>query len=128
MSEETKTEVKPKGPGKKLFQKGNPGGPGYPKGMPNYKVRFAAALEEFSRCDAPEQVVAALAKAFPSMKRKFTITEAESLRVHLAALQGEAWAYDRLHGKAVQAVDHTTNGKDMLPAPPTTMTVRIAKD
>ena len=88
---------------------GDPGGPGRPKGS-NYKQRFKELLEKYSSYKAPEQFREALKKALPELPDNMTIEEAEACRVHLSALQGESWAYDRIHDKPAQALDHTTGG------------------
>lgn len=92
-------------------QCGNPNG--HPKGQPNYKQRFRHLMEDLSKWKAPDAVIAQIKNALPGMPQDATIELVEAARVHLAALMGESWAFDRLHDRPGQSVDMTTNGKEI---------------
>ena len=81
------------------FQPGESGNPnGRPKGS-NYKARFKRLLEKYTSYEAPPKIIASLKANLKNIPEDITIEEAEAFRVHLAALAGESWAFDRLHDK-----------------------------
>ena len=94
-------------------QCGNPHG--HPLGQPNYKTRFKKLLEKWAAMKAPEKVISKIRDDFKieDLPEGASFEEVESLRVHLAAISGESWAYDRLHDKPCQGVDITTKGKQI---------------
>jgi hypothetical protein len=94
----------------KQWKPGQSGGGRYPKGQPNMTMRFRTFLEKWSKVQAPEKIANTLKQSFPNIDKKTTVNELEALRVHISALQGEPWAYDRLHGKAVQPVEMDAQG------------------
>ena len=94
------------------FKAGNPGGPGFPKGKLNMTLRFRNYLEKISRLKAPDNIVQKLQERFPEIKNGVTLNELEAFMVHVAALEKEPWAYDRLHGKPRQQSDYDPNEKD----------------
>ena len=86
------------------FKKGNPGGPGRPKGR-SYATLYADALRDYAELNGK------------------TPEEIENLIVKVAlkkATEGDYQFYkdtmDRLHGKALQKTDITSDGKE-LPTP-----------
>jgi hypothetical protein len=84
-------------------QCGNPAG--HPKGQPNMKQRFLAALEKYSQLPAPPAMVKKLREQIPGLPDGLTIGELEGMVVHAHAIKGQSWAYDRLHGKPDQRHD-----------------------
>ena len=113
MSDKSETAKKRREAGLKTqFKPGNPGGPGHPKGVPNYRQRFNQALEAISQLKAPQQIMDDLKKTMPDLNAK-TISDLEAARVHVAMLQGEEWAFKRAHGLPQQSVDLTSNGESI---------------
>ena len=84
-------------------QCGNPKGRG--KGGVNYKQRFKNLMEEFSSWKAPDAIIKQIKNAIPAMPDNATVEMMEAARVHLAAMMGESWAFDRLHDRPGQAVE-----------------------
>lgn len=95
----------------KHFEPGQSGNPaGRPPGIPNAKTRYKRLLELTSKKANP--VTGEL--------EEFTQLELMDMAVFNKALKGDMVAYkeiqDRLEGRAAQAVDLTTKGKE-LPTP-----------
>lgn len=87
-------------------------GVGRPKGS-NYKQRFKDLLEKYSTYKAPDQIVKTLKTALPDLPDNVSIEEAEAFVAHLSALQGQSWAYDRIHDKPAQSTDITSKGNEI---------------
>lgn len=87
---------------------GNP--EGHKKGVPNYKARFRKHLEEMATWKAPLAKIEELKKEFSQIADDEMVERIEAARVHLAAMNGEEWALNRLHDRPAQSVDVTTNG------------------
>lgn len=103
MEENSNITAKPRG---KPFQKGETGNPnGRPKGRKNFATLYREAIEKIANSTGMEP------DAF-----ELEIVE-QALR---KARNGDIAFYrdtmDRLHGRAMQKLDHTTNGKE-LPQP-----------
>ena len=94
----------------KHFEPGQSGNPaGRPPGIPNAKTRYKRLLELTSK------------KANPvtGEMEEFTQLELMDMAIFNKALKGDMAAYkeimDRLEGKSMQSVDHTTQGDKILP-------------
>jgi hypothetical protein len=99
------------------FQKGQSGNPdGHEPDKPNYKTRFKKLLEKWAAMKAPDRVTEKMRGEFAitDLPEGATFEEVESLRVHLAAISGEPWAYDRLHDKPQQHTDLTSLGDKLI--------------
>jgi hypothetical protein len=97
-----------------------PGECGNPHGRPrgsSYKTRFKHLVEKYSIYKAPQSIIDGLKSEFPGVPDNILIEEAEAFRVHLAALSGESWAFDRLFDKPAQGVDVTTDGEKITAEP-----------
>ena len=86
------------------FQKGNPGGPGRPKGVPNSKTRLLRLLE----------LVQVKTNPITGEKEEFTIAEQLDMVLINKALKGDLNAYkelfDRLEGRAKQSTEVELTG------------------
>lgn len=98
-----------------LFQKGGKGGPGHPKGVPNMKARFLKNLERFSKMPLPHALKSRMRSQFPGLPADMNIEDAEAVVVHAKALQGESWAFDRLHDRPGQKLDVDMETTDKTP-------------
>lgn len=82
-----------------------PGGPGRPKGRKNFATLYRQAIEKIALSEGMEPDAFELEIVKQALKK---------------ARNGDIAFYrdtmDRVHGKAQQNVDHTTNGKE-LPQP-----------
>lgn len=88
----------------KPFEKGNPGGPGRPKGVPNSKTRLLRILELSQKKRNP----------VTGNEEEFTIAEQMDLQLINKALKGDMKAYeilmDRLEGKPKQSTELEVSG------------------
>jgi hypothetical protein len=88
----------------KPFEKGNPGGPGRPKGVPNSKTRLLRLLE----------LVQVKTNPITGEKEEFTVAEQLDLVVLQKAFKGDLRAYqelmDRLEGRAKQSTEVEISG------------------
>ena len=88
----------------KPFEKGNPGGPGRPKGVPNSKTRLLRLLE----------LVQVKTNPITGEKEEFTVAEQLDLVVLQKAFKGDLMAYqelmDRLEGRAKQSTEVEISG------------------
>lgn len=103
--------IDPKAGESTQFKPGQSGNPsGRPKGIPNAATRYQRLLNLIEKVKNP--VTGEL--------EEFTVAEIMDMKIMQKARNGDLGAYkeimDRLEGRAKQAVDMTTNGKDM-PAP-----------
>jgi len=100
------------------FKKGNPGGPGRPKGVSNISYKLA----NYGELKSPAQVSEKIKEFFPELtEENLTVDDITWIKVRIAAMQGESWAVefiaDRLDGKAKQAVDMTSGGEKIKQSP-----------
>ena len=90
------------------FEVGNPGGPGFPKGRLNLKLRFHNAVEEISHAKCPAAILSVIQKHFPN-----AIVEDNARAIAyvtmLNTLNGNLDALDRLIGKPDQKLEHSGN-------------------
>jgi hypothetical protein len=88
----------------KPFEKGKPGGPGRPKGVPNSKTRLLRLLE----------LVQVKTNPITGEKEEFTVAEQLDLVVLQKAFKGDLRAYqelmDRLEGRAKQSTEVELTG------------------
>jgi hypothetical protein len=88
----------------KPFEKGKPGGPGRPKGVPNSKTRLLRILELVQKKRNP----------VTGEDEEFSIAEQMDLQLIKKALNGDLKAYeilmDRLEGKAKQSTELEVTG------------------
>ena len=88
----------------KPFEKGKPGGPGRPKGVPNSKTRLLRILELVQKKRNP----------VTGEDEEFSIAEQMDLQLIKKALNGDLKAYeilmDRLEGKAKQSTELEVSG------------------
>jgi Family of unknown function (DUF5681) len=86
------------------FQKGNPGGPGRPKGVPNSKTRLLRLLE----------LVQTQTNPITGEKEEFTVAEQLDMVLINKARKGDIRAYqevmDRLEGRAKQSTEVELTG------------------
>jgi hypothetical protein len=86
------------------FEKGKPGGPGRPKGVPNSKTRLLRFLE----------LVQVKTNPITGEKEEFTVAEQLDLMVLQKAFKGDLKAYqeilDRLEGRAKQTNEIELSG------------------
>ena len=86
------------------FEKGKPGGPGRPKGVPNSKTRLLRFLE----------LVQVQTNPITGNKEEFTVAERLDLMVLQKAFKGDLRAYqeilDRLEGRAKQSTELEVTG------------------
>ena len=86
------------------FEKGKPGGPGRPKGVPNSKTRLLRLLE----------LVQIKTNPITGQKEEFTVAEQLDLMVLQKAFKGDLRAYqeilDRLEGRAKQSTELEVTG------------------
>jgi hypothetical protein len=86
------------------FQKGNPGGPGRPKGVPNSKTRLLRLLE----------LVQTQTNPITGEKEEFTVAEQLDMVLINKARKGDIRAYqevmDRLEGRAKQSTEVEISG------------------
>lgn len=86
------------------FEKGKPGGPGRPKGVPNSKTRLLRLLE----------IVQVQTNPITGNKEEFSVAERLDLMVLQKAFKGDIRAYqeimDRLEGKAKQSTEVELTG------------------
>lgn len=86
------------------FEKGKPGGPGRPKGVPNSKTRLLRILELVQKKRNP----------VTGEDEEFSIAEQMDLQLIKKALNGDLKAYeilmDRLEGKAKQSTEVEVSG------------------
>lgn len=98
-----------------------PANRGRKPGCLNYKTRFKMLLEKYASMPIPPNIRASskflsvVEQLIGDNTEQITIEQAEAARVHIAALEGESWAYDRIHDKPQQAVDVTTQGESINP-------------
>jgi hypothetical protein len=113
MAEELKksTEIAPgNGNLKEPWKPGQSGNPsGYPKGVPHFKT----LLDKIAKLKAPKEKLNEIRIQFPDIPEDAAVELVEAATVHKAALAGESWAYDRLHGKAQASVDLTSDGEKL---------------
>lgn len=88
----------------KHFEKGNPGGPGRPKGVQNSKTRLLRLLELVQKKKNP----------ITGEEEEFTVLELMDMQMIAKALKGDQRAYqeviDRLEGKAKQSTEVEVSG------------------
>jgi hypothetical protein len=88
----------------KHFEKGNPGGPGRPKGVQNSKTRLLRLLELVQKKKNP----------ITGEEEDFTVLELMDMQMIAKALKGDQRAYqeviDRLEGKAKQSTEVEVSG------------------
>ena len=88
----------------KPFEKGKPGGPGRPKGVPNSKTRLLRLLE----------IVQVQTNPITGNKEEFSVAERLDLMVLQKAFKGDLNAYkeilDRLEGKPKQSTEVEVSG------------------
>lgn len=86
------------------FEKGKPGGPGRPKGVPNSKTRLLRLLE----------IVQTQTNPITGNKEEFSVAERLDLMVLQKAFKGDLKAYqeimDRLEGKPKQSTELEVSG------------------
>lgn len=86
------------------FEKGKPGGPGRPKGVPNSKTRLLRLLE----------IVQVQTNPITGNKEEFSVAERLDLMVLQKAFKGDLKAYqeimDRLEGRAKQSTELEVTG------------------
>ena len=86
------------------FEKGKPGGPGRPKGVPNSKTRLLRILELVQKKRNP----------VTGEEEEFSIAEQMDLQLINKALKGDMKAYeilmDRLEGKPKQSTELEVSG------------------
>jgi len=86
------------------FEKGKPGGPGRPKGVPNSKTRLLRLLE----------LVQTKTNPITGDKEEFTVAEQLDMVLINKAIKGDIRAYqevmDRLEGKAKQSTELEVSG------------------
>ena len=86
------------------FEKGKPGGPGRPKGVPNSKTRLLRLLE----------LVQTKTNPITGEKEEFSVAEQLDLVVLQKAFKGDLNAYkelmDRLEGRAKQSTEVEISG------------------
>jgi hypothetical protein len=86
------------------FQKGNPGGPGRPKGVQNSKTRLLRLLELVQKKKNP----------ITGEEEEYTVLELMDMQQIAKALRGDDKAYrevlDRLEGKAKQSTELEVSG------------------
>ena len=86
------------------FEKGKPGGPGRPKGVPNSKTRLLRLLELVQIKNNP----------ITGEKEEFSVAEQLDLVVLQKAFKGDLRAYqelmDRLEGRAKQSTEVEISG------------------
>jgi len=82
------------------WAKGTTGNPfGHPKGQKNYRANFKKLLNEVAEYKAPIETVKLIRAHFPDAPEDMQVQMAEALRLHVAMLNGESWAYSQVHGK-----------------------------
>lgn len=81
----------------RMFKRGDPRPPN--AGIKKGQKHFQTLLNEVSQWDAPGPIIEKIKAFLPDAPEKLKLDLAEAITVHMKAIAGESWAYDRLHGK-----------------------------